>query len=85
MPVDQLKQDGSYDSECPKPLADQSEQRGSSNDGGIHVPRQHSQTWWKSKQGHQEPLSESHKCSQNAQLCMEVPAAEHQDQAKTIS
>ena len=33
----------------------------------------------------QEPLSESHQCSQHAQQCIEVPAVEHQDQAKTIS
>ena len=52
---------------------------------GIHVPGQYSQTWWRNKQGHQEPLSESHQCSQHAQKCIEVPAVEHQDQAKTIS
>ena len=84
MPEDQLKEDGGYDSECPKPPADQSDQIFQRR-GNSHIPGQHSQTWWKSKQGHQEPLSERHQCSQNAQLCMKVPAVEHQDQAKTIS
>ena len=59
--------------------------RGSSNDRRINIPGQHDQTWWRSKKGHQEPLSQGYKCSQNAQLCMEVLAVEHQDQAKTIS
>ena len=32
----------------------------------------------------QELLSWGYKCSRNAQLCMEVPVVEHQDQAKII-